>query len=160
MIRLARQEDAESIGKLWSEMVAFHAQFDPVTFRAAENGAALYARSIHERLSDAQARILVAEQDGEIVGYVSGMIADITTEMFVPLRCGLLADIYVSEAFRDQGLGRALVERLVLWFRSQDVAHFEWHVSAKNTAALEFWKSFGGETTILRMRAAIQGDDS
>ncbi len=160
MIRLALETDAERIGKLWTEMVLYHHQFDDTTFRAAENGAALYSRSIRDRLQDPKARILVVEKRGEIVGYVSGVIADITTEMFEPLRCGLLSDIYISEAYRRQGLGRQLVERLCLWFRHQDVTHFEWHVSARNRAALAFWQAIGGETTILRMRAQISGRGS
>ena len=97
-----------------------------------------------ERLGDPQSRVLVAEADGEIAAYASAMIADITTEMFQPLRCGLLADIYVSELYRRRGLGRALVERLCLWFRDQEVSHFEWHVSARNQAAMAFWEAIGG----------------
>lgn len=159
MIRLAVADDAERIGMLWAEMAAYHARFDPLMFRPAENGAALYARNFVDRLGDPQARVLVAEREGEIVAYVSGMIADITTDIFQPLRCGLLADIYVSEAQRGRGLGRQLVERLTLWFRAQHVNHFEWHVSAKNVTARAFWESLGGEITILRMRAKVPGGD-
>ncbi|MCY3781096.1 MAG: GNAT family N-acetyltransferase [Chloroflexi bacterium] len=157
MIRLAVDGDAERIGEMWAEMVHYHAQFDAATFRPSALGPGLYSRGIRERLSDPLARILVVEQKGEVVGYVSGIIADITTELFQPLRCGLLADIYVSEAYRRRGFGRQLVERICLWFRDQEVAHFEWHVSAKNKAALNFWKAIGGETTILRMRAHVPG---
>lgn len=160
MIRLAEVGDAERIGEMWAEMVRFHAQFDAVTFRAAENGADRYAYAVRDRLQDPAARVLVAERRGELVGYVSGIIADITTEMFEPLRCGLLADIYVTETNRRQGLGRQLVERLCLWFRDQDVAHFEWHVSARNRPALAFWKAIGGEATLLRMRAPVPGSPS
>ena len=78
--------------------------------------------------------------------------------MFIQLKSGFLADIYVKEAYRRQGIGRELVERLVLWLHSQDVTYFEWHVSSKNRAAVQFWQSIGGETTMLRMRATIQGD--
>ena len=155
MIRLAQANDVERIGQLWSEMVAYHASLDARTFRPAEGGAELYARSILDRLGDPQARVLVVEQNGDVVGYVSAMIADITTEMFKPLRCGLLADIYLQPAYRRRGLGRALVERLTIWFRAQGVDYFEWHVSASNREALAFWRTFGGETTMLRMRAAI-----
>ena len=157
MIRLAQARDARRIGELWEEMVLYHAQFDNATFRAAENGAQLYERRLLDRLGDTQSRVLVAEEAGVIVAYASAMIADITTEMFQPLRCGLLADIYVSEPNRRRGLGRELVERLCLWFRAHDVAHFEWHVSAKNEEALAFWKGIGGEPTILRMRAKVPG---
>ena len=159
MIRLAEAADAERIGELWAEMVSFHAALDPQTFRPAAGGAELYARSILNRLSDADARVLIAEIDGAVVGYVNGVIADITTEMFLPLRCGLLADIYVKAAYRRRGLGRQLVERLTLWFRSRDVRHFEWHVSAGNRGAMAFWKRVGGETTMLRMRAFIPEDE-
>lgn len=160
MIRLAVESDAERIGELWADMVRFHAQFDAATFRAATNGALLYAHSIRDRLHDPRARILVVELDADIAGYVSGMIADITTEMFEPLRCGLIADIYVAPAYQRQGWGRQLVERLCLWFRDQDIAHFEWHVSAGNESAFAFWKALGGETTMLRMRAQVPGRES
>ena len=155
MIRLAQAEDAERIGELWAEMVAYHANLDPQTFRPADRGAELYARGILDRLADDDARVLVAELDGGVVGFVNGFIADITTEMFEPLRCGLLADICIEAAYRRRGLGRQLVERLMIWFRSRGARRFEWHVSARNREARAFWQSFGGETTMLRMRALI-----
>ena len=155
MIRLAEAADAERIGELWEEMVAYHAALDPQTFRPADRGAERYARGILDRLRDSGARVLVAEIDGAVVGYVNGVIADITTELFMPLRCGLLADIYVQTAYRRRGLGKQLVERMMLWFRSRSVSHFEWHVSAGNHEALAFWKAIGGETTMLRMRASL-----
>ncbi|MCY3797495.1 MAG: GNAT family N-acetyltransferase [Chloroflexi bacterium] len=159
MIRLAEAADAERIGELWAEMVAYHAELDAQTFRPAETGAELYATGILSRLNDADARVLVVEIKGEVVGFVNGVIANITTEMFKPLRCGLLSDIYLIEGYRRKGIGRQLVERLAFWFRSRGVRGFEWHVSAKNPDALAFWKSIGGETTMLRMRALVPEED-
>ena len=159
MIRLANAADVERIGDLWAEMVAYHAELDPLTFRPAEKGAEIYARAVLDRLADEEARVLVAEVDGELVGFVNGFIADITTEMFMPLRCGLLADIYVCAQYRRRGLGSDLVARLTLWFRAKGVRQFEWHVSARNREALAFWRSIGGETSMLRMRAAIPEGD-
>ena len=158
MIRLARADDVDQIGRLWLEMVELHKAFDPLIFHAATDGADLYAQRILQRLSDPFTRVLVAESDAQVVAYALAMIADITTEMFVPLRTGLLADIYVRAEERRHGLGSQLVERMMLWFRSQDVRHFEWHVSANNPAALAFWRSMGGVTTMLRMRADIGGN--
>ncbi len=160
MIRLAQAEDAERIGDLWAEMVAYHAILDPRAFRPAERGAELYARSIRDRLGDQDSRVLVAERNQELVGFVNGFIADITAEMFEPLRCGLLADIYVRADHRRHGWGTRLVERMMLWFRSRGAQQFEWHVSARNREALAFWQSFGGETTMLRMRALIPEEEA
>ena len=158
MIRLAREDDAERIGELWLEMIEYHRGFDERMFRASAKGGSIYSENIQNRLSDKRTRALVAEVRGEIVGYALGMILDVTTELFMPMHSGFVADIYVAEAHRRQNYGRRLVERLVLWFESQDVQYFEWHVTAKNHIARKFWEAIGGQATMLRMRAEIQGD--
>jgi diamine N-acetyltransferase len=155
MIRLATKDDAQRIGELWLEMVKYHQEFDKIMFQPSENGNDYYERSVFSRLSDPQTRVLVADVDGKVVGYVLGMIVDITPEMFTPIRSGFLADICVRADYRRQGIGRELVERFVLWLQSQDISYFEWHVSEKNLNAIKFWKSIGGETTMLRMRTHI-----
>lgn len=160
MIRLAQQSDVQRISQLWAQMVAYHAQLDAATFRPAADGAALYARFIEDRLRDSFARVLVAEVDGELVGYISGGIADITNEMFESLRCGLITELFVCVEQRRQGVGRQLLERLMLWFRACDVTSFEWYTSAHNPTALAFWRTVGGEVTLLRMRAEIPGEES
>lgn len=158
MIRLARADDAERIGELWLEMIEYHRRFDEKMFRVSDKGGARYSENIQNRLSDKRTRALVAEARGEIVGYALGMILDVTTELFMPMQSGFVADIYVVEAHRRQNYGRQLVERLVLWFESQDVQYFEWHVTAQNHIARKFWEAIGGQITMLRMRAEIQGD--
>ena len=160
MIRPAREADAQRIGQLWMDMVAYHQQFDPVMFRAVAGGGDLYARRILDRLRDRQSQVLVAECDGGAQGYCLAAIADITADLFLPLRCGLLADIYVAPAYRRRGLGRGMIERAMLWFRQRDINHFEWHVSAGNDAAIAFWRALGGQATMLRMRAGIGGGGS
>ena len=157
MIRLAREDDVGRIGELWLEMIEYHRGFDESMFRASAKGAALYSENIQNRLSDRFTRVLVAEVRGEIVGYALGMILDVTTELFMPMRSGFVSDIYVVGEHRRRSHGRQLVERLVLWFQAQDVRSFEWHVTAKNHNALKFWEAIGGQITMLRMRAEIQG---
>lgn len=159
MIRSARVDDCKQIGELWLEMVEFHRAFDPEMFRPNPAGASMYAQRIEQRLADSLTHVLVIEIERQIVAYAMGMIADITTDVFEPLRSGLLADIFVAADYRRLGWGKKLVERMMIWFRSQNVKHFEWHVSASNTAAIAFWRSFSATTTMLRMRAELAGDD-
>ena len=121
MIRLAEMDDSGQISQLWARMVAEHAELDPVTFRPTSNGAEVYARFMEDRIADEDSRVLVAEADGSVVGYICGGIAEIRAEMFEPLRCGLISDLFVCDSHRRQGIGRDLVERLALWFRARDV---------------------------------------
>lgn len=158
MIRVAVASDAVVIGKLWAKLVAYHRQFDAEMPRATPNGPELYARSLIDRLEDSHTRVLVAEADGHVVGYVLGVVVDLVPEMFEHEAGGFLADIYVEEAYRGRGIGRALVENLAAWFKTHGVEHFEWHVAASNVEALAFWRALGGRDLMIRMRANIEQD--
>jgi len=156
MIRTAVASDAVVIGKMWEKLVTYHRRIDDDMPQATANGPELYARSLMNRLEDSHTRVLVAEVDGRVVGYVLGVVVDLVPEMFEHEAGGFLADIYVEDAYRGRGIGRALVENLAAWFRTHGVNHFEWHVAASNVEALGFWRALGGRDLMIRMRANIE----
>jgi ribosomal protein S18 acetylase RimI-like enzyme len=155
VIRPAVASDAAAISRLWSRLVAYHQALDADMPGATPDGAVLYSRSLIDRLDDRQTCVLVAEEDGLVIGYVLGVVVDLMPEMFDYEPGGFLADIFVEAEYRGRGIGMALVQVLAEWFRQQGLRHFEWHVAASNTAALEFWKSVGGRDFMIRMRADI-----
>lgn len=156
MIRPAVASDSVAIGKLWEKLVAYHRAIDDDLPQATLQGASLYARSLRDRLEDSHTRVFVAEEDGRVVGYVLGVVVDLLPEMFEQEAGGFLADIYVEEGYRGRGIGRALVEALVGWFRDRGLEHFEWHVAASNESGLAFWERIGGRPLQIRMRANIE----
>lgn len=158
-IRPAKTADAPAIGKLWEKLVAYHQALDDDLPRAAPDGARLYARSIADRLYDSHTRVLVAEEDGEIVGYVLGVVVDLVPDMFQQEYGGFLADIFVEETYRGRGLGRALVDALSVWFKEEGLRHFEWHVAANNPSGLAFWRAIGGRDLMIRMRTSLNAKD-
>jgi ribosomal protein S18 acetylase RimI-like enzyme len=156
MIRPALPSDMVAIGKLWEKLVAYHRVLDDEMPHATLQGASLYARSLRGRLEDSHTRVFVAEEDGLIVGYVLGVVVDLLPEMFEQESGGFLADIYVDDGYRGRGIGRALVEALVDWFRQKGLRYYEWHVAATNEDALQFWTRLGGRPLQIRMRARIE----
>lgn len=156
MIRPAVASDSVAIGKLWEKLVAYHQALDMDMPRATAQGASLYARSLSDRLDDSHTRVFVAEEDGRVVGYVLGVVVDLLPEMFEQEAGGFLADIFVEDAYRGRGIGTALVDTLVDWFRQKGLRHYEWHVAANNTEALAFWEKVGGRNWQIRMRASIK----
>ncbi len=157
-IRPARLNDAEPIGQLWVKLAKYHAALDPDLPRPASNGAQLYARRIANRIDDSYTHTLVAEHDGVVVGYALGVLIDFVPEMFEAERGGFLADIYVEEPYRRQGVGRALVDALMSWFREHGARYFELYVAERNADGRAFWEAVGGRSLMLRMRAPIPPD--
>lgn len=158
MIRPAVASDAVVIGKLWEQLLAYHQKLDDDMPRASLHGGEIYARNIRDRIEDSHTRVYVAEVDGQVVGYALGLVVDRVPEMFEPEAGGFLADIFVEEAYRGQGIGRGLVSALRDWFKQQGLNYFEWHVTAENTSALRFWESLGGRYVQIRMRARIEDE--
>ncbi len=151
-IRPATTEDTPTIGHMWLQLVEYHNALSPDLPHAAPNGAEMYARRLASRLHDSHTRVLVAEKEDTLVGFVMGVIVDMVPEMFIEETAGFLADIYVEPAYRSQGVGRALVDGLSAWFRTRGVQYVEWYVADSNREGWAFWKAIGGREVITRMR--------
>jgi GNAT superfamily N-acetyltransferase len=152
IIRPAQTVDVESIGRLWGRLVAYHRQLDARMPIAKETGSTFYQQQIRLRLSDPDFRILVAEHNEKIVGYILGALVDSRAEMFHQEKSGHIADIFVAANYRANGIGRRLAKALIGWFRSQEAQQLEWNIAIHNAAAINFWKSLGGSEFMLQMR--------
>jgi len=155
VIRSARISDGDAIGDLWEQLVLFHQQLDESLPMAIEEGGKLYADRIIDRLNDTQTQVLVAEANGQVIGFVLGVIIDLVPEMFVQQIGGFLADIYVHEDYRRRGIGQKLVDELLDWYRSKGVSYLELYVATKNNNAREFWDSIGGRDIMNRKRIQL-----
>ena len=160
VIRQAQAADVDTIGRLWSNLVVYHVDLDQRLPSAVANGGRRYARRLYDKLDDPYARLIVAEVDGEVVGFVLGMIVDLVPDVFEQEPSGFLADIYVDVPHRKLGLGRRLVEALAAWFSERGVVYYELHVAALNADGLAFWRAMGGDAVMVRMRAPVNKGES
>ena len=152
-IRPARSDDVDAIARLWEALVEYHRELDSDLPPASHQGSIRYARRLVDQLDSPTTRVLVAVHDSQIVGYVLGVVVDLAPEIFAQEPSGFLADIYVDASQRRKGVGRALVEALVDWFRSNGLRYFEWHAAVQNPEGISFWRALGGREVMLRMRA-------
>lgn len=155
MIRRVRATDQAAVERLWQELMDCHAEMDPGLPRPTPNGAHFYAERLIERMDDENTCTLVAEENGQVIGYVLGAIIDLMPDVFDQQPSGFLADIYVDPAYRGNGVGRALVNGLVSWFRGHGVNYYEWNAAARNHDARAFWAALGGRDVIVRMRIEL-----
>ena len=86
-------------------------------------------------------RSLIAEWDGEAIGYA----------LFFGIYSSLkgsgifLEDLFVREAFRGRGIGRALLSQVARIARQEGCYGIRWEVLSWNESAIKFYKSLGGE---------------
>ncbi|MBC7814370.1 MAG: GNAT family N-acetyltransferase [Burkholderiales bacterium] len=155
-IRPLVRDDVDALAALWGQLIIYHQALDPSLPGPARNGARRYAQRLIERIDDRETLTLVADIDGEVVGFALGMVVDLAPDVFAQEKSGFLADIFVNEDHRRHGIGRALVEALERWFNDEhELQHYEWHVAAQNPEARAFWQSIGGRDVMVRMRVDL-----
>ena len=109
-IRPAIRADLPRLGRLGALLVAAHHEFDPQRFIAARNRTPVdYGGYLVSQLGDPDVVILVADDNGDVIGYTYA-----TNEGYdyMSLRgpAGVLQDIVVDPENRRRGVGRLLLE--------------------------------------------------
>lgn len=156
IIRPVKRDDVDEVGKLWFELVTYHRDLSDMMPIPAEDGAERYSARIRWSVDDSHVQTFVAEDEGELVGYVYGTVVDLLPEMFRDERAGIVGDIYVTAGKRRAGVGTALMKTMKNWFKLRGVTHYEWYVAAMNEEGIRFWeKTMGGKPVMVRMRADV-----
>ena len=102
-----------------------------------------YWRSVYRRYGDAArpgARFLVAELEGEVVGFVIGEVRD--WEFGAP-PCGWVFAIDVRPDARLTGIGSRLLQSICAVFRRAGVRKVRTMLASDNTLILSFFRSQG-----------------
>ena len=143
VVRAAKPTDEPSVLELVQAELNAHQDADP-RFRLRPDAPARYALYLHDRLREIDSAVFVAELDGEVIGAAIGSIR-IQEAFFEPRRSGYVSDLVVHAGHRRAGVGRALWDRVALWFRGLGVGVVRLHVASKGAAAQAFWQSVGAE---------------
>jgi GNAT superfamily N-acetyltransferase len=88
------------------------------------------------------ARALLISVDGTPIGYATYFF---TFASMVGKRGLWLDDLFIDEAFRGKGIGRAFMGFMRELAVKNNCARFEWMVADWNEIAITFYKSLGAE---------------
>lgn len=108
-------------------------------------------------LDRATSATFVAEDEGTMVGFVSGSIERNQLDR-LPEQHVTVGYLYVEPTYRRLGIGRRLFEAIRGWAACTDgVSHFEMTVLAGDRQAADFWRALGFSTFIERLWAPLAG---
>jgi ribosomal protein S18 acetylase RimI-like enzyme len=97
-------------------------------------------------LQSGNARVLVAETAGRVVGMCSVQTVVSTAEGGLS---GWVEDVVVAEDCQGQGVGRRLLERLEAWATENGVTRLQLLADRNNATALGFYERMGWDGTAL-----------
>jgi ribosomal protein S18 acetylase RimI-like enzyme len=149
VIRQATRKDVGGILPLWTEMMQHHAALD-ARFCPAPGGEEHWAKILRDWLRDDDACVLVADVEGQLVGYIVGLMRE-NPPVLLPPTYGLVSDICVHPAWRQQGLGRRLFEALKGWFSKKELFTVQLNVAHFNPVSQAFWRAMGCEDYMDRL---------
>jgi ribosomal protein S18 acetylase RimI-like enzyme len=151
IIRRATPADLPRIGRLGALLVEEHYDFDPQRFLSVRPGTPEgYASFMGTQLEDTDKSVLVADDNGDVVGYAYAAVEGYD---YMALRgpAGVLHDVIVAPEHRGRGVGRLLLEAALEFFRSRGVPRVVLWTAERNEAAQRLFTGMGFRRTMIEM---------
>lgn len=154
-IRPAIGDDYPRLSRVFEEAEAFHREALPHVFRKPEG--LFPPREVYTWMVESdEATLLVAELDGELVGFVTVREESAPDDSILqPSKYAVVDMLAVRRDRQREGTGKALMEATHEWARSRGLTEIELHVWEFNDRAIEFYQPLGYTTAQRVMRRAI-----
>jgi len=147
-----------AIGRLGALLVREHHDFDPQRFiPATSRTESQYGWYLGTQLEEPNIVILVAERDGEVVGYTYSGVEG-TDYMSLRGPAGVMYDIVVDPDHRQQGIGRMLVEATLEALKSKGAPRVVLSTAEQNAAAQRLFDRAGFRRTMIEMTRELNGN--
>ena len=157
-IRRAVAGDLGAIARLGAMLAGAQHAMDPDRFFAptpeTPHG---YASFLRSQLEHPDVIVLVAEERGEVVGYIYGTVEG-KDWMAQRDPAGAVQDIIVAPESRGQGTGRALLDALIDAFAARGLPQVVLSTAARNDAAQRFFSRAGFRPTMVEMSRPVGRD--
>ena len=133
-IRKAVVKDADTLVRLHQKLMRFHSEIDKKFFNwDYMQNLSYYKFHIETILSSDESAVFIAEINNEVIAYMACEI-DILHKhwMYNELKCCILLDGYVKEAYRAIGIGSALINETVNFAKAHDADFMQGYMVSKN----------------------------
>jgi ribosomal protein S18 acetylase RimI-like enzyme len=156
-IRPAAPADLTAVGRLGALLIRMHHDFDPQRFiPATPQTEQAYASFLGSKLEVPNVVVLVAERDGEVLGYT---YAGVEGYDYMALRgpAGVLYDIVVDPAHRGHGIGRMLLDATLVALRARGAPRVVLSTAERNEPAQRLFARAGFRRTMIEMTHELDG---
>lgn len=156
IVRRATKSDLPRLGILGSLLVEVHHDFDPLRFLEARTRTPVdYAAFLDTQLSNPDIAVLVADVNGDVLGYT---YAGIEGYDYMALRgpAGAIYDIIVDPEYRGRGIGRLLLRAALDFLKARRAPRVVLSTASQNEAAQRLFTSMGFRPTMIEMTRELR----
>ena len=151
-VRTALPQDVPSLVALFQELDRLQSDWRVFTPRPGFYDQV--GEKYREAMETEDAMVLVAEDEGEIVGMAYGEVRQ--PSRFSDERALELSGVIVRSGYRGRGVGRHLVHEAARWARDSAVAWIELKTFAPNRGAMTFWEELGFTPRVVQLTSATR----
>jgi ribosomal protein S18 acetylase RimI-like enzyme len=154
VIRDANSDDLNEVVNLWGMLAQHHEELSN-QFALAWDGKRKWATYLEERFSEISTKLIVAEEEGEIVGFMLCLLSP-NKPVFKDRKIGVISDVYVLEERRRKGVTKNMLNRAVKWFEKNKVGSIQLGVAHDNYEARAAWRQVGFEPYMIYKRLDLK----
>jgi ribosomal protein S18 acetylase RimI-like enzyme len=149
-VREMTKRDLAVVGELAGGLVRQHHAWDAKRFMLTEGVEEGYRWWLGKNLGEKSAVLLVAELDGQVVGYLYGTLEERDWALLLDDH-GVVHDVYVDAKFRRRGVARALMTEGVKRLEEKGAKRITLHSATPNVHAQKLFASLGFRNTMVEM---------
>ena len=146
-IRNAEQKDVGALDALLTRLSRLEKQWDPNIDEEY-----LWHDNYAGMIGAEGFKVLVAEEDGELIGFLSGFVLEQPARL---VRIAILDALYVSEDHRKKGCAKALIEAFRQFAVEESAGCIELKVLSGNLPAGTLYESLGFKEISRYMRLKL-----
>lgn len=139
-IRCATVKDYEIIAEFSKQVVLHHSANRPDIIKSAPD---LSKKEFKKTIKDKNWITLIAENDGQAVGYCKALIRNIGDEVWTPMKLIFIFEMYVAPSCRRKGVANALLDEIKKIANEIGATQIELDVWAFNDSAIQLYEQSG-----------------
>lgn len=149
--RFADEADFEAVNRLARQVHELHVQWRPDLFRSVQ-----YPITPEEFSALLQEqRLLLAQKDGTVVAYAVFAMQEFDIPKLMPQKTLKLEEICVEEAYRRQGIAKALLQELMRLGKAAGCTDLRLTCDPHNAAGIAFYESLGMKPKVIQYQCKI-----
>ena len=149
--RFASEADFEAVNHLARQVHELHVQWHPDLFRSVQYP---ITREEFSTLLQEQ-RLLLAQRDGAVIAYAVFAVQRFDMPKLMPQKSLKLEEICVDEAYRRQGVAKALLYELMRLGKSAGCSDLRLTCDPHNTAGIAFYESLGLKPKVIQYQCEL-----